>query len=906
MSLLKKYHVYRPVVPAFVVALTLLMAPGMQATALGETILSSGPLTHIETTPELGCAVNYGDDSHGEFYGDTACGTLVAVDGTLYGPASIPAGGSASPLTPWTPLTQEVGGAGTATDPYRVVTSVTGGGLEIVQTDTYVVGAESYGTRVRVRNQNGSPKNFTVYRVGDCYLQDSDFGYGVVDAGSGSVACAAGTEPGSRIEQWAPLTPGSHYLEAFYDDVWAAVGSQAPLPDTCTCDTYLDNGAGLSWSTSAGAGAEKSFSHLTAFSPTGVEAADSDGDGFPDTWEEPGGTGADLDLAEMGATPDKPDIFVQVGWLDGRSCFLFFCSSHTHRPSLAALREVQKAFARRGIRLHVDAGPSSLMNPDNGARWGSRSRAGGTEGPERIPGASGNSFDWAAAFNGYRGRLLPANRSRVFHFALYVGSWDAAGHSGIARGAGGGTAGPDLIFAHDVFEGGSPGRMEEAGTVMHELGHNLGLSHGGSVAEAGVNYKVNYPSVMNYAWQFSGVYKYSTLGLLDYSDGTLDPVDENSLSESAGLDPNSAATDIATKWSCPDRRYTKPKPSAFDVDWNCNGHIDSGTLKANLNDPSRAVHDSTLSTFKDFDDWSNLVFDGGGALGGAGDPGTGEVETVVDEAPAAELEAAAGEPWTVDLTGPEQITMQSHTAAPVDIRIVNRDGRSHSYDLTVFGEGVGVEGLPATVSLGPGEARVLSPILQAGSATDTAFFEVDASSDEPANGDSAIAEVFVVDHVVADQPGVSGSSAASGGSAADRAAASPGGVPAQITVLTRRTVLRKGGRIPVRLGCGGGVGRCVGALSLKQRSGKRGSRRARQAKRRRANSRASFSVPSGARSTVRVRLNRSMLRKLRRAPRQRLVLLATARTSVNTTRRRIVALKKHRVARRHRRGHVRR
>src|SRR6185369_4859250 len=38
----------------------------------------------------------------------------------------------------------------------------------------------------------------------------------------------------------------------------------------------------------------------------------------------------------------------------------------------------------------------------------------------------------------------------------------------------------------------------EAGIVMHELGHNLGLRHGGF---EDTNYKPNYLSVMNYAFQ---------------------------------------------------------------------------------------------------------------------------------------------------------------------------------------------------------------------------------------------------------------------------------------------------------------------------------------------------------------------------------------------------------------------
>ncbi|MBK7585771.1 MAG: hypothetical protein IPI67_36990 [Myxococcales bacterium] len=37
---------------------------------------------------------------------------------------------------------------------------------------------------------------------------------------------------------------------------------------------------------------------------------------------------------------------------------------------------------------------------------------------------------------------------------------------------------------------------EPAGSFMHELGHTLHLEHGGADS---LNYKPNYPSVMNYS-----------------------------------------------------------------------------------------------------------------------------------------------------------------------------------------------------------------------------------------------------------------------------------------------------------------------------------------------------------------------------------------------------------------------
>lgn len=251
------------------------------ALAASASIVSAGPLTRVEISDDLNCAVDYLGDSEPEFYGDTACATLVAAGGTLYGPAYIPAGGGAAPRTTYTLVSQSaVTGAGTSGNPYKIITVVDLGtsGLRITQTDTYVVGEEVYRTDVRVANQGNSAATAILYRAGDCYLQNSDNGFGAADPITGSVSCVAGVAepsarvvPGTRIEQWYPLSPGSHYYEDYYSSVWSMIGSQLPFADSCTqCANYVDNGAGLSWNLSIPAGQSVTRSNLTVFSPLGL------------------------------------------------------------------------------------------------------------------------------------------------------------------------------------------------------------------------------------------------------------------------------------------------------------------------------------------------------------------------------------------------------------------------------------------------------------------------------------------------------------------------------------------------------------------------------------------------------------------------------------------------------------
>ncbi len=295
------------------VATILISAQPAGAAAIG----SAGPLTRVQVSPDLNCAVDHTGDTSPEFFGDTACGTLLASGGTLFGPADIPAGDSASPRTAFTAVSQTaVTGSGSGADPYTVVTVVALGtsGLRITETDSYVSGEESYRTDVTVTNVTDAPAAAVLYRAADCYLQNSDFGFGSADPSTGAVSCVAGVDdglgnivPGTRIEQWFPLSSGSHYLEDGFNSVWAAIGTQSPLPDLCNqCSNYIDNGAGLSWNLTVPAGGSVTRSHLTVFSPLGrvplstTKTADSDTAsaggtvGYTITIHNPNSTGAPL------------------------------------------------------------------------------------------------------------------------------------------------------------------------------------------------------------------------------------------------------------------------------------------------------------------------------------------------------------------------------------------------------------------------------------------------------------------------------------------------------------------------------------------------------------------------------------------------------------------------------------
>ena len=252
-------------------------------------IVSAGPLTHVLLGNDLSCQVQHIDDAPDyEFYGPDIfpadAGTFIALDGVLYAPDFInhdytSAGFFLGAYTPFTPLSQTpVTGSGTAADPFKVITvvDVAATGLLIQQTDTYVIGQEHYTTEVMISNTGAGTASGVLYRAADAFLGGSDTGYGFTELFSGNrnaVACSVNPDnmPPGKIEQWIPLTGGNNYFQNEYDTVWSAIGSQAPFPDTCACTDFLDNGGGLSWNFSIPAGGSATYSHVTTFSPLGLE-----------------------------------------------------------------------------------------------------------------------------------------------------------------------------------------------------------------------------------------------------------------------------------------------------------------------------------------------------------------------------------------------------------------------------------------------------------------------------------------------------------------------------------------------------------------------------------------------------------------------------------------------------------
>ncbi|HVF34850.1 MAG TPA: M12 family metallo-peptidase, partial [Candidatus Saccharimonadia bacterium] len=216
----------------------------------------------------------------------------------------------------------------------------------------------------------------------------------------------------------------------------------------------------------------------------------------------------------------------------------------------------------KGINLIQDYGQS-------GAATGGNAVAGFSA---MLPG----TFD--ATHAAIKAANFDPKRLGYFHYVLMAHRYNlTSSSSGYAE-----TIGDDVLVTLQCVR--NPAVV--GNTIAHELGHNLGLKHGG---DEGCNRKPNYNSIMNYTFQFSGVATSCTGapdgGRAAFSDGKRPSLDERTLDEEGSV--------CGTK----------------SFDWNGDGLIQAG-LAHDLNPQHAGICGGALTVLTDFDDWSNLTYAG--------------------------------------------------------------------------------------------------------------------------------------------------------------------------------------------------------------------------------------------------------------------------------------------------------
>ncbi|MGL6039885.1 MAG: lamin tail domain-containing protein, partial [Deefgea sp.] len=210
---------------------------------------------------------------------------------------------------------------------------------------------------------------------------------------------------------------------------------------------------------------------------------DTDNDGIPDSAEIAGGTFAGLDLYAMGARVGVPDIFVEMDYMSS--------SDEGVKPRPEALKKIVDAFARKNIAIHFDLGANvagyNLGNAQSVL-------------PFNACLDLGDPKAGCADVYALKAKYFDLRRQPIFHYGV----------SGYEAGTAKGAAGLGEILGNDfnitlgnvqlsAANTASKNLLinQQASTIMHELGHNFGLEHGGFEAH---NYKPNYISIMNYLY----------------------------------------------------------------------------------------------------------------------------------------------------------------------------------------------------------------------------------------------------------------------------------------------------------------------------------------------------------------------------------------------------------------------
>ena len=172
-----------------------------------------------------------------------------------------------------------------------------------------------------------------------------------------------------------------------------------------------------------------------------------------------------------------------------------------------------------------------------------------------------------------------------------------------------------------------------AGTLFHELGHTIGLGHGGLYYDQGnyvptfeANCKPNYQSIMNYMFQLDGV---GQGGAIAFSNQTLTPLTKSSLASVSqlidiGIPGGAAATFPTSTWYV----ANAPSSSASAATLHCDGTPLGGDLGYRVSGPIAPItppwsngqnitfDGQPYSTLRGFNDLANIDLRQVGATGG--------------------------------------------------------------------------------------------------------------------------------------------------------------------------------------------------------------------------------------------------------------------------------------------------
>ncbi|TWP47558.1 DUF11 domain-containing protein [Lentzea tibetensis] len=365
------------------------------------------------------------------------------------------------------------------------------------------------------------------------------------------------------------------------------------------------------------------------FTVTFGETTDFDRDGLHDGLER-SGVAIDKagnfpqfgDLRALGSNPCRPTILVEVDFMNGPDANGDGNPDYNHRPSDAAVAELTTMFDNG--ELGADAPRCPYLGGDT--RTGAQLIM---VRDDLLPLTDGVDWD-SGPMTGeaIRNANFDAKLRPYFHYSLWNHNQpNTATGVNTSSGFCCSNSGKDVLVSLGSWTGGVGTTREQSGTFAHELGHALGLGHGG---DQGINCKPNYRSVMSYVYQTTGLpddfLPAPTVDLngdglvdnrdklrLDYSRNQDFTLNENDLHESIGVAGHGEEffwdgdNNSATPW--------KRARGGTPIDWNDNGTIEQTGISADINAMSISgdqgcPNASPGQALTGHHDWANLKFKG--------------------------------------------------------------------------------------------------------------------------------------------------------------------------------------------------------------------------------------------------------------------------------------------------------
>lgn len=395
-------------------------------------------------------------------------------------------------------------------------------------------------------------------------------------------------------------------------------------------------------------------------------AVDSDNDGIPDSAKIVGGKFAGLDLYGMGARQGHRDLFIQIDYMNSDDAGV--------TPQSEALSKILPAFQAHNIYVHFDAGNifSPAMDPAKFNLSGNISHSKTLSQCTQVPTSRTTTDSGCNSLYQYSSGAIDVRRKPIFRYILLANSQNSngsAGASGVSELPGNKsmvTMG-NWSFSRNGIQNTNVLINMQASTIMHELGHSLGLHHGGF---EDTNLKPNYFSIMNYMYQLEGLpldaagtgptqryyfrlnnYGIGSSGILavpDYQnahgygrcsepDGPCDATFKIDYSDGSGHDMNELALDESQNIG------RGANPGAFG-DWNDDGLPNPKTYPLNvIGADADFTGAGTYQTLRDNNDWTTMILKSGRNLRAgnvAGTPGQSALEPTIvkeEDAPASLL-----------------------------------------------------------------------------------------------------------------------------------------------------------------------------------------------------------------------------------------------------------------------------